>query len=269
MAYGNRTHFYHLPVMAEGDYLTEEQEGIQMSMIDGLLHASLLGCGKLLMEEGSYSMEWNDTVGVMKISQDAYGYSLMGIINHRLFYSREELVFTGFNPNGIYHVYVRYADALNENQSYFAKSVYLENGGVPLPSPSDSSMEICSVNTFDLSISNPGVISFNVGRPMVASILAHTAVTVNPHGQALTQENLNVTGSLQVGGQNVKGALYADFTTGGSSGTGIAVAGQPSFVSMSAKEAGAGDFWWSYSNGNVVVYNSGNAGLAAVARMEF
>ena len=59
MPYKFKTQFYRIPVMGEGDMLTEEQEWIQMSTIDNLLQAAMFGCRKAYLEEGSYSIEWD------------------------------------------------------------------------------------------------------------------------------------------------------------------------------------------------------------------
>ena len=88
MPYRYKTNFYRIPVMDEGDILTEEQEWVQMSTIDNLLRAATFGCTKAYLEDGTYSIEWDDRHMechlVIRPSKSG-GYSLMGIINCRLF----------------------------------------------------------------------------------------------------------------------------------------------------------------------------------------
>lgn len=274
MAYSKRTTFYHLPVPADGDMLTEEQETIKLGMVDGLLHAALLGCGRLMMEEGSYSVEWNESmdVGRLVIAADSNGHALMGLLNHRLFYSVEPVELNGLGRNGVYHVYAEYSSGLEENFSYFSIRKYLEGMDI-LPDDSDRTMELCVVDTRNVTQDNPGTVSVS-DKTRTSSILAHTAVSSNPHGRSMTQENLSVTGRLEVSGGFTIGGKdarpgYVEFETGGVSGTVVASSGEPAFVSLSAKGQGAGEMWWTYSGGVLTAFNSGSSGVPAAARIDY
>ena len=53
--YSKRTNFYQIPYMGYGDMLTEEDEGIQWTIVDNLLYAATFGVSKCILEEAGFT----------------------------------------------------------------------------------------------------------------------------------------------------------------------------------------------------------------------
>ena len=255
MPYRYKTNFYRIPVMGEGDMLTEEQEWVQMSTIDNLLRAATFGCTKAFLEEGDYSIRWNKThmechLVISPSKQD--GYSLMGIINCRLFMSMEDVTVGTLYGDGMYYVYVEYDNGLETDAGCFSVKAY------PTRQTEDARrMALCVVDTH-----GEGTVDTDVDKVYAKNVLAHTMDSTNPHGRCQTQEEMRVTDSLTVKGCDVTGAMYATTATAGEgSAVEIAFAQPPAFVTVYPEQLGAGEIAWTISGNMVRIVNSGRAGI--------
>lgn len=258
--YRNRTNFYRIPVMAEGDQMTEQQEWVQMSTIDNLLFAATFGCGKAFLEEGRYSLKWNNNRTECRLvvaPMKAEGFSLMGLINYRMFFSRKEQEVGVLYSNAKYYVYVEYQEGLETDPECFALRAYTSGQKEDV-----NRMALCIVDTTD------GTIDTDVNKVYAKNILAHTTDSTNPHGKALSQEELNVTGSLTVGGRPVLGVEYRDFLSGGQQALTFSFDGEPVFAEIYAESPSAGTFCWKINGNTLSVSNSGDAGIPVHARIE-
>ena len=221
MAYTNHTQFFGIPVMGVGDLLTEEQEVEQMGILDGLLYALSYGCRTLMVEEGNYSIsngrltitpailvdgterieeqstsDSSSSSSAEQITANAENsYSLMGIVNGRMFASRRTIVVDRMlYPNTTYYAYVEYNDALNFNPSEFSVGIYSMEQGV-----SDSRILICTIEGVENGSSTTWQINTDLPEKVYSSnIVAHTADSTNPHGATLVQSNLQVSNALSV-----------------------------------------------------------------------
>lgn len=256
MAYRYRTQFYGIPVMGEGDMLTEEQEWIQMNTIDSLLFASNLGARNLYIEEGLYSLSYDAdecefTLSINPISLN--GFSLAGIINSRAFFSHDKITVRPLYSNNTYYVYVEYNQGLETDAKGFDVIAYSSE-----QEESKFRMKLCIVSTSDTT----GSVNTDIGKVYSSSISNHMGDNTNPHGKNLIQESLSVLDSLSVHGEQVHGSVYRTVESNGSAGVEVAVAGKtPLFVTVYPEMIGAGEIAWSINGSVVTVYNSGPTGI--------
>ena len=181
MAYKNKTQFYRIPVLGYGDAITEEEEMRQMSIIDNLLYASTFGASKCILEEGDYSIAKSNDNYVLRISRPVgEDYSILGIVNYRLFLSKKTIESMEMS-NGYWYVYVEYTPYLEDEVDKFTLSV----------SPFERNEETCLlVAEVDLTDVNNIKINTDTNKIYGKSILAHTADHTNPHGRKLMQDEL-------------------------------------------------------------------------------
>ena len=259
MPYKNKTPFFNIPYMGNGDMLTEEQERIQMNTIDSLFQASLLGCTQSFFREGTFALEWNQGgtechLTITPSSSD--GFSLMGIINGYLFRSTSKItVSTTLYADSTYYVYVEYLEGLETDAQNFAINAYTEE-----QTENSEKMALCVVDTSD-----GGTIDTNVaGKVYASSILSHIAGKTNPHGTSVSQDTLNVTTSLSVKGNAVKGTIYTSaFTAGNGSSVSVSVGNAtPVFATVYPASLTAGDIAWTISGSSVLISNTGSSGIA-------
>jgi len=256
MAYRYRTQFYGIPVMGEGDMLTEEQEWIQMNTIDSLLFASNLGARNLYIEEGSYALSYDSeecefTLSISPISEN--GFSLAGIINGMAFFSRETITVHPLYSNTTYYVYVEYNQGLATDAQGFSVKAYVSE-----QMDSKYKMKLCEVTILDTT----GTINTNVGKVYSSNIINHISNHANPHGTSLLQDSISVLDSLSVRGEQVHGSIYRSIQSAGSDGVEVTVNGKtPLFVTVYPEELGAGEIAWSIENSAITVYNSGATGI--------
>ena len=256
MPYKFKTQHYRIPVMGEGDMLTEEQEWVQMSTIDNLLHASMFGCTKAYLEEGTYSLEWNEShnachLHVKPAKED--GYSLLGIINGRLFSSVSDISVGTLYKDAIYHVYIEYQNGLETDAQYFSVNAYIEQ-----QKETDCRMKLCVVDT----IEGEEGINTDVNKIYAKNILAHTMDTTNPHGRIQTQDELHVKESLTVKNNPVHGVVFKQATTAGANNvTEVTFDSEPLFLTIYPENLGSGEIAWMIEGNVARIYNSGMEGI--------
>lgn len=182
MAYKNKTRFYRIPVMGYGDAITEEEEMRQMSIVDNLLYASTFGVSKCILEEGNYSVKQQGNNYVLEISKPLNSdYSLLGIINYRLFMSTKTVTSTEMFKGNKWYVYVEYTSYLEDSANKFDLSVSL------FEKDEDNFLLVAIVDLTDI---NNIKINTDTNKIYAKNILAHTADRTNPHGKKLMQEEL-------------------------------------------------------------------------------
>ena len=262
MAYRYKTQFYRIHVMGEGDILTEEQEWIQMSTIDNLLQASMFGCRKAFLEEGRYALEWNEahTECWLKIRPfNSGGYSLMGLLNGRLFMSLDEISVGTLYGDATYHVYVEYENGLETDSGCFGVRAYLSR-----QEEWDGRMKLCVVSTH-----GEGSVDLDVNKVYAKNILSHTMDSTNPHGKVLSQDELRVSESLTVGGRAVHGVEYSSVMSPGFGRVvDVEFGSKPLFATVCPEELGAGEIAWSIVGNSVRITNSGRDGIRLNMRVD-
>ena len=263
MPYKFKTQFYRIPVMGEGDMLTEEQEWIQMSTIDNLLQAAMFGCRKAYLEEGSYSIEWDRNhsschLHIRPSLQD--GYSLLGIINGRLFSSMEDISVGTLYADAVYHVYVEYQNGLETDAQCFSVNAYISP-----QKENDCRMKLCVVDTTE----GDGKVDADVNKIYAKNILAHTMDSTNPHGRVQAQDELQVKESLSVKGNPVHGVVFRKACSAGNGGAvEVVFDSEPLFLTVCPESLGAGEIAWTIDGNTAHVFNSGSEGVVLNIRAD-
>lgn len=255
MPYRYKTQFFRIPVMGEGDMLTEEQEWTQMSTIDNLLYAATFGCKSAFLEEGAYSIKWekNHAECHLVISPPKEGgYSLLGLINSRMFKSMKDIEVGTLYRDALYYVYVEYQNGLETDTECFSIRAYMGK-----QEENDYKMCLCYIDTH-----GEGMVNTNVNKIYAKNLLAHTMDATNPHGRIQTQDEMKVVNSLIVRGNSVNGAQYVTAITAGNGGS-VAVQfdSEPCFLTVYPEELCAGDIAWSISGTIATISNSGKSGI--------
>lgn len=263
MAYSNTTRFYKIPYMGEGDILTEEQERIQMGAIDNLLYVATFGSTDAFLEEGAYSLVWNqaNTECHLEISPLSEGSrSLLGILNGLLFMSTATVSSETLYPDTEYSVYIEYSEGMETDSQNFSIVAYTET-----PDDDNPRMLLCEIDTTGV-----GTVNTNVNKTYVPSVTAHANATANPHGRTLTQENLAVVSSVTIGGKPVNAVEYTSAVTAGN-GSAVTVnftSSTPLFVTVYPQATGAGEIAWTISGSSVSIVNTGSAGITLNIRAD-
>lgn len=258
MSYGNKTRFYNIPFPKDGDIINEEQEALKMSIIDNLLYAATFGANKCLIEEGSYHYN-NETKCLVIKPLDEF--SLLGIINYRLFMSDKEISIPIVYNDAINYVYIKYNDILERNVEGF--SVEVE----PMVLyDSNSTFLLCQVDTRNNQVK---IITDVNGKTLAKNVLAHTKDTTNPHGSILHQDTLNVK-NLNVQGNKIYTSIYDDIISQGKTGVDYNVPSNfiPIFVNAYGDSLSVGNISWEIKNNNIIIYNSGDFGKTIHLKIE-
>lgn len=263
MPYRYKTRFYRIPVMGTGDILTEEQEWAQMSVIDNLLFAANFGCTNAFLEEGDYYLEWNATrtACVLRISSKSpNGFSLLGIINGRLFASQKDVQVPSLYGRAIYYVYLEYGKGLENDSTMFDIKAYLER-----QKENATRMALCVVNTY-----GNGSIDTDVGKTYAKNLLAHTMDKTNPHGEVQYQDSMMISNRLEIRGAESHGCIYRTVDSAGSSNAAILSCGDftPLFVTASAESLEAGNVACKIEGNSIKVWNSGASGVKINVRID-
>jgi len=257
MGYSKKTGLYRIPVMGYGDTLLEEEEMRQMTIIDNLLYAATYGCSKCIIEEGIYSIKKEN--GELKlVIKPLEQFSLLGILNYRLFLSKKELTYNLY-PQAFYYIYAEYTESLENNANSFTIKGY----GSPQLS-NDFRLLLCTIDT------EKEVIDLDVEKIYAKNVLAHTADSTNPHGKTLNQDNLLINKSISVDGNRVYGAIYADVFSQGQDGI---VFNTPEeyevvFVSIYPESLQVGEISWETNENNITIKNSGEKAIKLHLKVE-
>lgn len=257
--------------------MTEEQEMIKMGIIDSLLYASCFGCKNAIIEDGNYSIQFNDgmtgaSLKITRISESAQ-YSIMGLVNGRMFYSTETLTVNNFyshetnqfEPIEIgneYYAYAEYTDGLETNPSEFRVRLYDSE-----QAKSDQRLPLCIIST---STENPSV-NLDVDKPHAKNILSHVIDTTNPHGETLRQKNLEITNSLSINGNSILGSIQSSYVTvqSGEYEWTPPEGKSPVFAHAYPESIDAGMITWRITPyGTIIFYNSGNPGITVNIKIE-
>lgn len=251
MGYKNKTNFYRIPVMGAGDVMTEQQNWKQMSIVDNLLYASTFGCSQCFLQQGDYTIDLNTDGYFCYLLISPYnpgGFSLMGILNYRMFYSKDVKKVGPLYDDLRYYIYVEYDEIMEINPEGFSINCYTSR-----QEPNDSRMLLCVVQTGR----NPKL-NTDVNKIYSKNILSHTKDNTNPHGSDLYQENLVVNNSLSVNDLPLYGSFYMQYKTNDKN---IFVWEIPFnmevvFVSAFPESCDAGFISWKIVNDCVVFTNS-------------
>lgn len=256
MPYKNKTKFYRLPSMANGDILTQQQQWIKDSTIDNLLYAATFGCDKCFLEQGKYYLQQHYDDGFLYLIIEPLiqnGFSLMGILNYRMFLSTKRHNVGKLYYNRRYYIYIEFGNAMQINPESFEINYYTQKQEITA-----NNMLLCVVQTFrgDLNIYT------DVNKVFAKNILAHTKDNTNPHGESLIQKNLYVMNELKVNSNDVYGAIYDSFITSQNEYImNIPEGKQIKFVTAYPESLLAGNISWKIQDDKIIFNNSGESGI--------
>lgn len=256
MAYKNKTRFYRIPSMGQGDILTQEQQWIKDSIIDNLLYAATFGCGQCFLQQGKYFIEQDRQnsccyLVIQPLIQN--GFSLMGILNYRMFFSKKPQRIGRLCYNQIYYVYIEFDEQMEYNPQKFVIKYYTKKQESNI-----NRVLICYIQTFENNV----MISTDVNKVYAKNILSHTKDTTNPHGQKLIQEDLHVINKLTLNGCEINGTIYDSFiTTDNEYYMNIPDDKQILFITAYPQSLQAGNISWKINNNHIIFNNSGKSGI--------
>jgi hypothetical protein len=101
------------------------------------------------------------------------GFALMGIINYRMFYSKNILSTGKLYKYTTYYIYAEYRNEMETNPEYFNLKYYTEKQENTL-----NNILLCVIYIDDDNIE----INQDVNKVYAKNILSHTKDTTNPHG---------------------------------------------------------------------------------------
>lgn len=207
MGYKNKTNFYRIPVMGQGDVMTEQQNWKQMSIIDNLLYAATFGCSQCFLQEGIYQIDstlGNVICNLLIHPYDENGFSLMGILNYRMFYSKKEYRIGPLYYGLRYYIYIEYDYIMQTNPQGFSIKSYTQRQDV-----NEYRMLLCIL---DLDYNNVKI-DTDVNKVYSKNILAHVKDNTNPHGEILHQDNIEIFNKLTLNNYPVYSSLYTYYIT--------------------------------------------------------
>ena len=228
--YKGKTPIYNIPYLKDGDKIQEKIEKQRALAIENLLFAGNCGVPKVIFEDGDYDIyEVDDTNFILTITAENE-YAVLGILNHRLFYSHKPIVFDGLTKNNFYFIYVAYQTELNIDATRFRR--------VLSPTIKDSDKYLL-LATVDLRGDEPVINENPDDKKYTKDILGHITDSTNPHGRNLHQDKLTIHDNLWINENEVYETVYVD----GEFGKAIEVEKTPVFVSVMPTSSNYGEFW--------------------------
>ena len=252
--YSKKTNFYQIPYMGYGDMLTEEDEKSQLTIIDNLLYAATFGVSKCILEEGKYSLvEDEENAGFYKLRLDPInGYSAVGIINYRLYLSKEIRYSNSFMKGEHYHIYIQYDNLIEIDPNQF-NIVYSYKELDDL----DTLLKICEV---DYTGEEP-VLILDIEKDLSKNVLAHTKDSTNPHGKELTQDILNILSELKINENKIFSSIYDSVISNGTDGIEWMKEGyKPIFIQVYPEDF-CGEISCKIEDNKIIIKNNGNQGI--------
>ena len=260
--YKNKTTFYKIPYMGNGDILVEEDEKQQMTIIDNLLYAATFGASKCLIEDGDYELS-DVTENSCRVKIKPYSeYTLLGIINYRLFMYTKVLSSILMMKGAYYYIYVQYSQNLDLSPTQFTLAVETR----PHDERSETKLKIAEVDF----TGNYPILKYDLDKVYAKNILAHTRDTTNPHGEELTQDTLKITNKLFIAEQEIYQVIYSTIESKGQGEPYKLNLGHrtPVFVTAVGEDASIGNIYCKLLENDVEIVNSGAIGKKINLRIE-
>lgn len=185
--YKYKTEFYGIPIVAEGQRLSEKEEIKKFNIIENQLLAATKGVMCCVFDDGDYDLIDNvdGTYSVMLIST-GQSVALEGILRGGYCYSKEPIVWQGLRKGKVYHLYVSYTDRLYADETAFDVT-FKETVAWP-----HNLMNYLYLAKVDLTGENKIIDSNPDGKIYANDIACHVNDVSNPHGNELHQDTLVV-----------------------------------------------------------------------------
>ncbi len=237
MPYRNNTTFFSIPYMGVEDYLNEADEKKRADIIDSLLYISTYGCTNAILTDAIYTLSdiTSDSCSLSISSANSVEFTsgenagkyatFTAIISGALAYRTSDFKIENLEIGSVWYVYAIYSDSMKNNPSSVQVQAFSEE-------KTDSNYLLLA--TVNFSGSSP-VLDDTTGKILYANLSQHTLLTSNPHGNTLSQTNLEVSRSLKIASFSVLPYVIMEVTLDGinpqtisSSTSGII----PEFVSL-------------------------------------
>jgi hypothetical protein len=198
MAYKKKTIHFGIPFISSGEKLDSEQERRKYHIIENQLLAANKRTGPCVIREGVFSVVVDEnkvyTVGLIP----ACGIVLEGVINGTLVSSAKGIAWEGLKEGGKYYLYVEWTDKLFEDSAAFRVSAKL------VKTKSDFHLLLAYV---DLTGDEVKLYTHPEGKIYSSDFEKHFGNSVNPHGEVLTQDTINVNQDITLNKVSLKEAL--------------------------------------------------------------
>jgi len=192
MPYAGKTTYYGIPIALQGDAIREDDNVLQMQMIDNLLQAATGIVGTGVIQEGIFLELPDEGSGASILLSPDAGISIKGVLNGGLCKSSSTIEWSGLTSGNFYYLYLKYTNDLFEDPTAFE----IVSLTVPIAT---TNAEYLYIATLDYTGASPILDDYPDGKVYTQGFLTHMGTTVDPHSDQLTQTNLVVTGSLNIG----------------------------------------------------------------------
>jgi hypothetical protein len=188
--YKQRTKFFGIPVVGDGDGVWPEVELRKYQIIENLLVAGLKGMKSCIFDEGDMTLEKRQDgsfSAVMRPSGNAP--ALEGIAGNAYFLVSDAIVWDNLQAGKIYYLYAtRTPHTFSDASSLRAFASEYEQGKLSV-----------LVGIADLRASKPCVNRNPSGKVVIDDLMEHPLQGENPHGKSLIQDEIIVRKSLVLG----------------------------------------------------------------------
>ena len=251
MSYKKKTKHYSIPYLSDGEPMDGNEQERIAKIVDNLLFAGNLGVAKALFDDGSYSIIKTVDKRHSLVIQNSASYSLIGIVNYRLFCTGKVVEFKDLYQGAFYYIYIAYCSALDIDEEAFARIATTDKYS------KDDTTKIL-LATVDFRGETPIIEENPDGKMYSEEILAHTADTTNPHGRKLVQDEINVIETLKIKDIEIYRSIYV---TGNFAGKGLewnkVFENDVVFVNIMPIEIGYGEYQIKIEGNTVRIVNTG------------
>lgn len=249
--YERHTKYFHLPYISEGEELSGESERIAATIIDNELLAATGGMTKCLIEDGDYDVFDNGDGTYTLVLKKLGDFSVIGILNRRLFLCEENIYNDCLAAGNLYYFYACYSDSMETDPTSFTREATTDP-----KADSPYTILLCMV---DLRGDAPVVIDDMDDKVYTKNILAHGSDCSNPHGRTLYQDNLVINDTLKIEDRSVYSSETRSVELPGNSDCVVLSFGADvAFVSVMPLEQGIGSWWCEMSGKEARIYSDGS-----------
>ncbi len=183
MPYSNKTPYFGIPFVSEGETIIANEEKKASNIIENQLLAGLKGVKCSVFEEGHFKLvENNDGTCLVSLSKNSMRFALCGVVGGAYVESEEPIVWDGLEIGHKYYLYVQYTNQLFEDEHAF-RVIFSTT------KKTDNSIFLLLAHV-DLKNDNKIINSNPEGKIYSNDIASHTTDKENPHGETLYQDSI-------------------------------------------------------------------------------
>ena len=260
--YKNKTEHFGIPFMSKGETVDAVMEERAARIIDCALFVANHGLSKGLFDDGKYVLRKDDEKSYSLLVYPLPNYSVLGILNYRLFYAKEMIEFKDMRIGHKYYIYASYRLEIDVDPTKFIRNVSMEKK----PVNNDNHVYLAEV---DLTGAEPVVNENPDNKMYLDEVLAHTKKNENPHGENLIQNTLQINDELTVKESIIYKTIYVtNIFSGAGYATEMKFESRPIFANVMPMEDNAGHIWIKIEGNSVFIYNNGIGGIPFKAEIK-